>query len=104
MAITFTPDGSQLITADMDGVVRMSSATHLGQAQREWRVIPAEQLAADDFIGGGVDVRGPRASAIAVSGDGKKIAIGDGALGAIYICDAETDQRLTTIEQGTEDV
>jgi RNA polymerase sigma factor (sigma-70 family) len=98
-AITFTPDGSQLITADMDGVVRAWSATDLGQAQREWRVIPAEQVAADHFIGDGADIRGPRASVIAVSGDGKRIAIGDGALGAIYICDAETGKRLTTIEK-----
>jgi RNA polymerase sigma factor (sigma-70 family) len=89
-AIAFTPDGN-LVTANMDGLVQIADPVDFGRVLRKWK-LPAPQQQP-------VGTRAVHASAIAVSPDATRIAIGDGATGAIYIYDAQTTELKTTIEK-----
>ncbi len=91
-AIAFAPDGSRLITANMDGLMRILSTDDLGRELQTWSVPPARKPQPEINVD-------PRASVIAVSPDGQRVAVGDGATGAIYLFDADSGELLTTIEE-----
>ncbi len=89
-AIAFTPDG-HLVTANMDGLVQISESVDFGRVLRKWQ-LPASQQQPEGS-------RAVHTSAIAVSPDAMRIAIGDGATGAIFIFDARTTELQTTIDK-----
>jgi RNA polymerase sigma factor (sigma-70 family) len=89
-AIAFTPDGNGLIIANMDGVIRLLSTDDFSRELRTWNVPPATKPMPEVNVD-------PRAGVIAVSPDGERIAVGDGATGAIYFFAADSGALLKTI-------
>lgn len=90
-AIAFAPDG-RLVTANMDGLVQILDSGDFRRVLSKWQLPTAPQNQPEES-------RAVHASAIAISPDAMRIAIGDGATGTIFIFNAQTTELQTTIDK-----